>query len=155
MTDSFTSYISRGQTIAMGRRLADELIEQGYVRKNIAVVTYENDCDNINRRKEGLMDTLSRTNNAVSFWTLKNDGTKGIRQLQELLNQEPVDTIVALDLSILELAAQMIDDNELETVSIWDRRYGEGGLLCGAGGNQRDDCTERFCKRLFGSAVCC
>lgn len=113
--DSFTSYIS-ADNYAMGRRLADELIEQGYVRKNIAVVTYENDCDNINRRKEGLMDTLSRTNNAVSFWTLKSDGTKGIRQLQELLNQEPVDTIVALDLSILELAAQMIDDNELETV---------------------------------------
>lgn len=95
----------------IGVNLAEEMIEMGNTKSNIAIVKNNLECSSVKERYDGFMSIMKNTENSCTFWEIS--GQKQVTYYNEaknLIKENDVDAIVTFDAGILELIAQAKKD---------------------------------------------
>lgn len=90
----------------IGRSLAEEMIQSGNYRKNIAVVDSSSECSSIRERYNGFIDVINESKNNYVLWNIDFNDEGVYESIKKLIEEKNVDVIVALEPSALEVIAQ-------------------------------------------------
>jgi ribose transport system substrate-binding protein len=95
----------------LGVSLAEEMLQKGNTRSNIAIVKNNLECSSVKERYDGFMSVMKNTENSCTFWEIS--GRKQVTYYNEaknLIKENDVDAVVTFDAGILELIAQAKKD---------------------------------------------
>ncbi len=87
----------------LGVNLGKEVIKNGKMCSNIAIIKNNLDCSSIKERYDGFMSVMENTKNNYIFWELKDEKQQTYyNQGKNLLEDNNVDVVVTFDTGILE-----------------------------------------------------
>ena len=95
----------------IGVSLAEEMVQMGNTRSNIAIVKNNLECSSVKERYDGFMSVMKNTENSCTFWEIS--GQKQVTYYNEAKNfikENDVDAVVTFDAGILELIAEAKKD---------------------------------------------
>jgi ribose transport system substrate-binding protein len=95
----------------LGVSLGEELINNGDISKNIAIVKNNLECSSIKDRYDGFISVMSKTKNNCAFWEFSEDKQLTYyNQAKNLLENNNVDVVVTFDTGLLENISQAKKD---------------------------------------------
>lgn len=95
----------------LGVNLAEEVIRNGAVNSNIAIVKNNLECSSINERYNGFMSIMNTTNNNCIFWQFPENNQSSYRnETKKLIENNNIDTIITFDSDELEGVSQAKKD---------------------------------------------
>lgn len=87
----------------LGVNLGKEVIKNGKMCSNIAIIKNDLNCSSIKERYDGFMNVMENTKNNYIFWELKDEKQQTYyNQGKNLLENNNVDVVVTFDTGILE-----------------------------------------------------
>jgi len=112
----------------LGVSLAEEMVQMGNTRSNIAIVKNNLECSSIKERYDGFMSVMKNTENTCTFWGISEDKqVTYYNQVKKLLKDNDVDAVVTFDAGILESVAQAKKDLSIvNTEKTFVEVYGTG-----------------------------
>lgn len=111
----------------LGVKLAEEVIQNGNVRKEISVIKDSLEYSSINERYNGFIDTISKTKNTYTLLELSKNEKEAYSQKKILVEENIGDVIVAFDTSTLESVAENKKIlKEVKGIEIESEIYGIG-----------------------------
>lgn len=101
---------------SMGLDLGKHIASLENSGKNIAIITTGANRSNIKQRYIGLKDSLISDNN-IFFWSFQTDKEKSIDYISKLVIDNKINSLIAIDLSSLELAIKL--EKQLKNIDIF------------------------------------
>lgn len=91
----------------LGVSLAEEMIKNGKVDSNIAIVRNNLECSSVKERYEGFMSVMNDTRNNCIFWDITgNKQAQYYTEARKMLDWSDVDAVVTFNSDMLEGVAQ-------------------------------------------------
>lgn len=90
----------------LGRSLAEEMIQAGNYRKNIAVVNSNIGCSSVKERYNGFMDVIKESKNNCELWNIDIEDQNAVESSKKIMKEKNIDVFVTLEPSTLEIFAQ-------------------------------------------------
>jgi ribose transport system substrate-binding protein len=103
---------------SMGLNIGRSVYLNSEENRTVAIFMNNLHRNSVSERYEGLMDSLEYTEYTIKPWEMKEDDTDTSLFLQEMLKEDPVDVIVALDDESLEEVVDAVEISE-STVDIY------------------------------------
>lgn len=103
----------------LGVRLAEEVIQLGNTRSEIAIIESGLGCSSIKERYDGFMDTINTTKNTYTFLDLSLEDKNSYNQGKELIEKNVCDVIITFDPGTLEGVAQAKKDLGKDNIEIY------------------------------------
>ncbi|WMJ21842.1 substrate-binding domain-containing protein [Paludicola sp. MB14-C6] len=103
----------------MGIAIVDEIVAQANVKKKIAILNNSPNCDNIQKRIDGITYQLSKTNNEFYIVSISNEEQKATEQIKNIIDLKEADVIICPDQLILEPVASMIESTNSKDIQLF------------------------------------
>lgn len=103
----------------LGVNLAEEVIQMGNTRSEIAIIESGLGCSSIKERYDGFMNTIKTTKNTYNFLDLSIEDKNSYNQGKELIEKNVCDVIITFDQGTLEGVAQAKKDLGKENIEVY------------------------------------
>lgn len=98
----------------MGKEIASEIIRNGNTRKNIGIVMTNSDKSSLQDMYDGFVAEIGYSKNICKEFRLGNNSDEYSKKISEFIKSENIDVLVTFEREILEKAAQVKKENNLE-----------------------------------------
>lgn len=110
------SYIT-GDNYLMGKDLGGEIVRRGCSEKSVMIIDSSTNCENITKRREGVLDAMRYSGAVVSLMEVLVDSPNTLEDLSYILSSS--DIVIALEPTILEKAAVLLSNQENPTTRLF------------------------------------